>query len=503
MHVEVDASAEETAPSFLFLAKPAPRLIFFFLAVAVKLTAFALSAAGFVQTTSQIWVSGFVVWVLWFAMMFGVAAPRTDKLLKGHTSWLKPLAITFIVIILVVGLGEAVVINRPSLVIPLLESTTGNAEQIFDSLGRMYGYNDATALTHQATDNFIAGDNPYATANIITALNRFGGDGMKTTPLREGRFADAFPYPTIEQLEALWNDVSGQPENIPPEVESKLCYPAGSFLFTAPFIFLGIPDVRWIYLLYAVIGVGFVVWYAPRNTRLVLSLAFLVSLDIWNGIFSGETGSLVFPFLLVAWILPRKYLWLSAILMGIAVGTKQTAWFFIPFYLIVVFRTLGFRQLARTSLIIFGVFVVLNLPFFVQDPRLWVISLLAPMTDRMFPLGGGIITFVIGGALNVRSSLPFTVIELVAIVGCAVWYYRNCRRYPYVGPVLSVLPLYFAWRSLWPYFFYVDVILFTAIVLSMYAKESRRPFWTANLPASGAMLAPENDARQTDAEVPG
>jgi len=79
---------------------------------------------------------------------------------------------------------------------------------------------------------------------------------------------------------------------------------------------------------------------------------------------------------------------------------------------------------------------------------------------------------VSGGILDVRSPLVFTIMEVAVLVIAILWYFRYCPRYPYTGPVLAVLPLFFAWRSLWPYFFYID---FLVLALIMTAGENRQP----------------------------
>jgi hypothetical protein len=84
--------------------------------------------------------------------------------------------------------------------------------------------------------------------------------------------------------------------------------------------------------------------------------------------------------------------------------------------------------------------------------------MMSPMTDPMFPLGGGLVALVSGGFLHIQSSLPFTFMEGVVFILGILWYFRYGRRYPQTGPILAILPLFFAWRSLWSYFFYVAII---------------------------------------------
>jgi len=444
----------------------------FFVAVLIKLTASALSSIGFVWNSSALMIIGTVVWLIWFAVLFVIAMPQTDRLLQNQMCWLKPAALTISVVFLVTGLVLLVIASSIGLGALQVEKLGDKPAQLITSLEGVFAYNDATALCHQATENLIDGNNPYATANIITATIRFNNSYDQVTPLREGKFADVFPYPTLEQLEQLWQEASKTPEQVPPELESKLGYPAGCFLLPAPFILLGIGDIRLVYLIFILPALAYVVWRAPRNLRLLLVGAILISLEIWNSVAGGETGSLCFPFLLLAWVLPKKYLWLSALFMGIAVATKQVAWFFMPFYLILIFRTMGIKRMLSVLAIVAGVFLAANAPFIISDPKLWLTSLMAPMTDNMFPLGVGIISLVSGGVLDIQSPLIFSVLELIIGGLVVVWYFRYCLRYPHTGPLLAVLPLFFAWRSLWAYFYYADVIILAAIMLNEYGTKS-------------------------------
>jgi len=122
--------------------------------------------------------------------------------------------------------------------------------------------------------------------------------------------------------------------------------------------------------------------------------------------------------------------------------------------------------------IITGVFFVTNAPFIMSDPKLWVTSILAPMTENMFPLGVGIVTIVTGGLLEIQSPLIFSLLELCILGLAIIWYFRYCPRYPHTGLILAILPLFFAWRSLWPYFFYTDIIVLAAVILNEYGAKS-------------------------------
>jgi hypothetical protein len=390
--------------------------------------------------------------------------------------WLKPAALTIFTVLFVLGLVLLITLTSYGLGVFQVDRLGEKPEQLVTSFENVFAYNDATALCHQATENLIEGNNPYANTNIVSAMQQFNGSYDKSTPLREGKFAEIFPYPTAQELELLWLEALETPEQVPIELESKLGYPAGCFLLPAPFLLLGIEDIRIVYLILILPVLVYVTWKIPINMRLLFIGAVLVSLELWNSIAAGETGSLYFPFLLLAWILPRRHLWLSALFMGVAVSTKQVSWFLMPFYLILIFRTMGIKRILTVLAIIIVVFLIANLPFIVRDPGLWLNSLMAPMTDNLFPLGVGVITLVTGGIFDIQSSLVFSILEVIIGIMVIVWYFRNCLHYPHVGPLLAILPLFFAWRSLWPYFYYFDIVILAAVLVNEYGLQSPDQF---------------------------
>ena len=92
-------------------------------------------------------------------------------------------------------------------------------------------------------------------------------------------------------------------------------------------------------------------------------------------------------------------------------------------------------------------------------------------------VGGGLVTLTTSGLLHINSSLPFVILEGIAFIGCILWYFFKAKKYPHTAPVLSVLPLFFAWRSVWNYFFYVDLIMLAGILI----EEPEEKLKTENL----------------------
>lgn len=448
-----------------------PRIALFFIAVAVKIVALTFTSLAYVLQEPALAILITAIWFVWLVIIFMVAMPPTDHILLRQISRLKSVTRTVIIALVVAGVIEVSLLIIIGVFGPQIKQFEGTIPQLVTSLERTTIRGDASALIHQATENFLDGKNPYAEANIISAAKEYEVSFSKLTPLRVGRFADDFPFPDMDEWEKLWLSASENPDEVPIEFESKLNYPAGSFLLPAPFLLLGINDLRIVFFLIALPVLALAVWWVPYGLRFFLSAALVTSLEFWSSSLAGETSLLVFPFLLLAWILFKRKWWLSAISMAVAVSIKQIAWFFLPFYLILMFKELGPRKALSVSAIIGGVFLAANLPFILADPQLWFSSIIAPMTDRLFPTGVGVITFVLSGVLDIESSLPFTIMEIIVAVLAMTWYFRNCRRFPYTGPVLAVLPLFFAWRSGWSYFYYVDIIILAAILINEYSQK--------------------------------
>jgi len=437
-------------------------------AVLLKLTSAGISGAAYVLDSGPLYIAGMVLWCMWIALLFVIAMPQSDKWLRGTSKWLKPVSLGLAWILIIVGVVE---FAAPAVI---KGGDDGVFARLMQEQSHNLRYNDGTALVHQAADNLFDGENPYASANIVTATLRFGNPFEYLTPVRTGRFADSFPYPSDALLKQVWDDALQNPAQAPPEIESHLNYPAACFLLPAPLLAAGVGDLRWIYLGAVVLAMAAAVVLSPAGTRLWVLAGSLASLEIWQSVAAGETGSLAFPFLLLGWLLWKRNLWFSALCVGIACATKQTAWFFLPFYLILVCRSVGWKQACRAVALVGGVFLAFNIAFIAQSPGLWLESILSPLRGDFFPLGVGPVTLSMAGYIDVRTPVPFTIAEIAVGAGAIVWYWRNARRYPLTGVVLAVIPLFFAWRSAWWYFFYFDVILLAMVAWEVAGEKALR-----------------------------
>jgi len=436
-----------------------PRLLLIFFAVFIQICGDVFSwYAGDTKNPVIIFFS-VVLWLVWFVLVFLITRPWIDERLQPYRKLIHLAAAVLVVILVLLLIGEAVGLQLVN------KGVIGKGE-LTETLADSISYNDATALTHQASSNLLNGENPYSNSNIVKAVEEFHVPTMYLTPLRQGDFADVFPYPTKDQINEAFDKAEASPDTIPQEFESKISYPAGSFILQAPFVAMGLKDTRVFYLLCALAMVVVVYWKAPKRLRSLVIIALLTNLVFWNLIGTGSTDTLYALLILLGWLLRRR-IWLSALFMGLAATTKQTAWFFILFYLVLLLRDVGWKRALQSVGIIAAIFIVFNLPFIFSAPKDWLQGVMAPILDPMFPKGVGLVAFSIAGVLP-SNSLPFSIIEVAVLVLALTWYYFNCRKYPQTGLLLAVLPLFFAWRSFSCYFYFASLLIFGAIVVEEY-----------------------------------
>ncbi len=310
--------------------------------------------------------------------------------------------------------------------------------------------NDGTSLDTNAAILLLEGRNPYTDSNMIDLARRFPIQPDWTTPLRKGQFANRLDYPSMSDLQSVL-DTDLRAKSMP-EFESQVSYPALSFLTLVPFVVFNdynvLPFYLFSYLLLVAIG-----WkLARRELRSWVLLLALANVPMWASTIGGNLD--VFSTLLVvmAWLF-RNRRWSSALLFGLALASKQTAWFFIPFYVILLFRQYGLKEVLYRTVVAGGIFFVFNLPFILWNPQAWVSGMLTPLDKDMFPMGIGIINFSITHLLPYFDQRIYTALEAIAMLGSLVWYWRICRKHPEAAILLAVLPLFLAWRSLPSYFY--------------------------------------------------
>ncbi|HLJ82223.1 MAG TPA: glycosyltransferase 87 family protein, partial [Ktedonobacterales bacterium] len=291
--------------------------------------------------------------------------------------------------------------------------------------------NDGTTLDHYAAMQLLEGHNPYVTVSIVSANAALGQDALHTTPLRQGKFA-TIPwdsYPTKQQIQSVFqSEPAGDPAKVP-EFESHVSYPALAFLPLVPFVWAGFPSVVPFFALCLLALVALLVLAAPKELRPWIVLLALADAPLLDATVTGDLDVFYILLLFVAWRWWRKPL-LSAVFLGLALAAKQLAWFFLPFYAILVWRERGWREAVARLAGAGAIFAAINLPFVLNNPHAWLAGILAPEVDPMFPGGNGLIRLSLGGILPLAPSPVYTTLEVMVMIACLVWYWRYGRQTP-------------------------------------------------------------------------
>jgi hypothetical protein len=320
-------------------------------------------------------------------------------------------------------------------------------------------HNDAIALNECAARLVLQGRDPYTDLDVFACYGSLGIGPDRTTPLRRGAFVDVPVYPSDDQMDRVWDErSSGIGTN--DEFVWRPSYPALSFLLIMPAVALGM-DTNYLYVACLLVAMALVVARAPRTLRPFFFTALLGAASLVAFTVGGSSDLLYALPLVVAWMY-RDRKW-AAVPLGIALATKQIAWFFAPFWIIAVVTEKGWRAAARELGVAAAVFAVTNLPFIVHDPQSWILGVLTPAVEPMFARGAGLIFLFTNGGLPLAPSFVYAALEAIAGIICLVIAWRTRRTSPELGAVLAIVPLFFAWRSLFSYFFLLPLFALAAI----------------------------------------
>jgi hypothetical protein len=346
-----------------------------------------------------------------------------------------------------------------------------------------YYPNDGTTLDHFAAQELLKGHNPYVTTDVVGAIHEFQQDPARTTPLARGAFAalPAGQYPSQDLIRAVFaRQPIGQPEKIV-EFETHVSYPALSFAPLVPFVWAGASSVTPFYGLCLLLLIVALVIGAPSEARPWIALLALASAPLLDATVAGSLDVQWILLMFVAWRWSGRSI-LSTVALGLAIASKQLAWFFLPYYAIYIWRRYDVRAAVARLGGAAAIFLAVNAPFFLNAPRAWLAGVLAPQVAPMFPSGTGLIRLSLAGLIPVMPQAVYAALEVVALAVSLVWYWRNGKDNPEMAFILAVLPLFFAWRSLTTYFYYIGLPAVTLFLARRYGQQTvvatnGRPAW--------------------------
>jgi len=280
---------------------------------------------------------------------------------------------------------------------------------------------DAVAALHRSAELFVSGQDPYAVFDLPEALARFHMDPQLATHLDDGTVLHTYNYPAL------------------------------SFLVVAPFVALGLGDVRWVFLAEVLI-LGLVATSRLRLAWRPMALATIVgnAIVLRQQILAGIDPT--WALLVVASWLALRRSWLSPILLGLACAARQTAWFVAPFYVAFVWQRWGSREAVRRAAVAGAVTLVVNLPFALLAPQRFIEGVSAPLLGPLEPDGVGLIRFGLAGIGPLLARGVYGALALVVFAALLVVFARWRSAVTSAPLVWPFVPLYFAWRSLQNYF---------------------------------------------------
>ena len=203
----------------------------------------------------------------------------------------------------------------------------------------------------------------------LDVVREFPIEAYWTTPLRVGQFANRLVYPSTSDFRSVLD--TDLKAGSAPEFESKVSYPALSFLTLVPFIWLNIYNVLAFYLLCYAVLVAIAWKFARSELRPWIILLSLANVSMLVSVSSGNLDVFTILLVAVAWLL-RERGWWSAIFLGLALSSKQISWFFVPFYAIMIWRQYNIVESVRRLTIAGIVALLINLPFILWNFHAWV-----------------------------------------------------------------------------------------------------------------------------------
>jgi hypothetical protein len=335
------------------------------------------------------------------------------------------------------------------------------------------GYHvDAVTVPHRAAELLLAGQNPYRTFDLTEAVAEFGLDPQLVTHYEDG------------------------------SVLRSLNYPAMNFLVVAPFVAAGLTDIRWIYVGEIVLMVLVLLRHVRIPWRpLVAAGAVGNTIIVRQNVLAGVDPSWAL-LIMLGWIFVESA-WLSPIAVGLAVASRQPAWFIAPFYVIAIWKRSGRGEAIRRTAIIAAAALLPNLPFIVDAPQEFFDGISAPMLGALAPYGVGFVRLGIDGPLPLLPRGVYGALSAISFFGLAVVLWRQWRRIPIGAVVFPFVPLYLAWRSLQNYFGTVPLLAIAVddeILVSTAA--GRRETSAASALAPSSVSAPATSSASPSSTLP-
>lgn len=287
-------------------------------------------------------------------------------------------------------------------------------------------HSDAVVAAHGGAALVLAGRQPYAELDLVDQLARFGLPPEYATPLEDGTRLRSLQYPAL------------------------------AVLVPVPFLALGLSDVRVLYLVEVLAIFALATLSAAPRWRAVALAGSLGNVIVLDQFVDAGIDPLWALLILAAWLARRHRA--MAVLLGLALATRQPAWLIAPLVLAWSWRALGAREALARGAIALGVALAVHLPFLATAPGAVLAGVTDPALLPLEPRGIGPAKLAADGIgpLLPRSAYLAAVAAayLAALWAVASGRVRRARGAPLV---LALLPLWLSWRALQSYFAFLPL----------------------------------------------
>ncbi len=284
-------------------------------------------------------------------------------------------------------------------------------------------HSDAVVAAHGGAELLVAGHHPYADFDMVEQLRRFGLPETFATPLEDGTRLRALQYPAL------------------------------AILVPAPFVAAGLADVRVLYLVEILVMFALVVGTVPAAWRLPALAACVGGIAVSDQFVLAGVDPLWALMTLAAWLTRRHRL--SAVLLGLAIASRQPAWLMAPFLVAWAWREAGRREALARAAISLGVALALQAPFLLTAPATVIAGITAPALLPLEAWGVGPAKLAADAGIALPRGLFLAAAAAAYLAALGSFARRRARG----ALALPLLPLWLSWRALLSYFALVGLFV--------------------------------------------
>ena len=295
--------------------------------------------------------------------------------------------------------------------------------------GSSYNVHDIIVQLEVAPRFLSADKNPYKETYVGTALEQWGYSELGVTAVNPALYHFVMPP---------WYLIFSFP------VYAAAMRTVGFFDGRMPLLLtlLGTLVICWL-------------WFRDKGYAKLAILLALLSPAVAAYHLEGRSDGFAFFWLLAAmFFLEKGRLFWSAIIMALAIMSKQTIWFAVPFY--ILFVSCKYRRpliFARSMVPTIIVMAVVTVPFLLWDTKAFLDSTvfyLSGASEHAYPISGygfGMLLYSIGIIKDIHQYFPFWFWQALFGVPTLIWSLVFLKRKPTMSRLLMLygLTLFVVW----------------------------------------------------------